>query len=228
MNVLVLGAGGAGISAVQAIRSANKNIDINLISNEDFMPYSLCGLPDFLSDQISMKVLNRLDPDFFTKNNINIMFGKEAINVDPSKKIVHLKNNTKNKSDEKLKFDKLLIAIGSKPIIPKISGLNKKQVYIVSNLESCKSIISGLKKAKKIAIIGGGFIGIECAQALRQRKKKVIVIEALDCILANMFDKELSNIAQEKLEKLDINFILNNQVKYIIGKNEQRLILIMV
>ena len=220
MNVLVLGAGGAGISAVQAIRSANKNIDINLVSNEDCMPYSLCGLPDFLSDQISVEVLNRLDPDFFTKNNINIMFGKEAIKVDPSKKIVHLKNNTKNKSDEKLKFDKLLIAIGSKPIVPKISGLNKKQVYIVSNLESCKSIIRGLKKAKKIAIIGGGFIGIESAQALRQRKKEVIVIEALDRILANMFDKELSNIAQEKLEKLGINFILNNQVKDIIGKNE--------
>jgi len=220
MNVLVLGAGGAGISAVQAIRSVNKIIDINLVSSEDCMPYSLCGLPDFLSGQISIEVLNRLDPDFFSKNNINIIFGKEAIKVDLSKKVVHLKNNTENKSDEKLKFDKLLIAIGSKPIIPKISGLNKKKVYIVSNLESCKSIIRGLKKAKKIAIIGGGFIGIECAQALRQRKKEIIVIEALDCILANMFDKELSTIAQDKLEELGINFILNNQVKDIFGKNE--------
>ena len=220
MNVLVLGAGGAGISAVQAIRSVNKNIDINLVSNEDCMPYSLCGLPDFLSNQISVEVLNRLDVDFFSKSNINVLFGKEAIKVDLSKKIVHLKNNIKNRSDEKLKFDKLLIAIGSKPIIPKISGLNKKKVYIVSNLKSCKSIIRGLKKAKKIAIIGGGFIGIECAQALRQRKKKIIVIEALDRILANMFDNELSTIAQEKLEKLGINFILNNQVKNILGKNE--------
>ena len=220
MNVLVLGAGGAGISAVQAIRSVNKIIDINLVSSEDCMPYSLCGLPDFLSGQISIEVLNRLDPDFFSKNNINIIFGKEAIKVDLSKKVVHLKNNTENKSDEKLKFDKLLIAIGSKPIIPKISGLNKKKVYIVSNLESCKSIIRGLKKAKKIAIIGGGFIGIECAQALRQRKKEIIVIEALDCILANMFDKELSTIAQDKLEELGINFILNNHVKDILGKNE--------
>jgi NAD(P)H-nitrite reductase large subunit len=220
MNVLVLGAGGAGISAVQAIRSVNKNIDVNLVSNEDCMPYSLCGLPDFLSGQISMEILNRLDSDFFSKNNINIMFGKEATKVDFSKKFVHLKNNTKNKSDEKLKFDKLLIAIGSKPIIPKISGLNKKKVYTVSNLESCKSIIRGLKKAKKIAIIGGGFIGIECAQALRQRKKEIIVIEALNRILANMFDKELSNIVQEKLEKLGINFILNNQVNDILGKNE--------
>ena len=220
MNVLVLGAGGAGISAVQAIRSINKNIDINLVSNEDCMPYSLCGLPDLLSGQISIEVLNRLDPDFFSKNNINIMFGKEAIKVDLLKKIVHLKNNIKNELDETLKFDKLLIAIGSKPIIPKISGLNKKKVYIVSNLESCKNIIKGLKNVKKIAIIGGGFIGIECAQALRQRKKEIIVIEALDHILANMFDKELSNIAQEKLEKLGINFNLNNQVKDILGKNE--------
>jgi NAD(P)H-nitrite reductase large subunit len=220
MNVLVLGAGGAGISAVQAIRSVNKNIDVNLVSNEDCMPYSLCGLPDFLSGQISMEILNRLDSDFFSKNNINIIFGKEATKVDFSKKFVHLKNNTKNKSDEKLKFDKLLIAIGSKPILPKISGLNKKKVYTVSNLESCKSIIRGLKKAKKIAIIGGGFIGIECAQALRQRKKEIIVIEALNRILANMFDKELSNIVQEKLEKLGINFILNNQVNDILGKNE--------
>ena len=105
MKVLVLGAGGAGISAVQAIRSIDKKIDINLVSTENCMPYSLCGLPDFLSGQISMKVLNRLDPDFFTKNNINLMFGNEAIKVEPSNKIVHLKNNT----DEILEFDKLLL-----------------------------------------------------------------------------------------------------------------------
>lgn len=215
MKVLVLGAGGAGISAVQAIKSVDKKIDVKLVSTENCMPYSLCGLPDFLSGQISMKVLNRLDPDFFTKNNINLMFGNEAIKVDPSNKIVHLKNNT----DEILEFDRLLIAIGSKPIIPNISGLNKKQVNIVSNLESVKSIIKGLKKAEKIAVIGGGFIGIECAQALRQKKKEVIVIETLDRILANMFDEEISNIAQRKLEEIGINFILSNQVKEIIGKN---------
>ena len=215
MNVLVLGAGGAGIGAVQAIKSVDKNIDINLVSTENCMPYSLCGLPDYLSGQSSMKVLDRLDTDFFKKNNINIMFGAEAIKVDPLKKIVHLKNNKK----EILEFDKLLIAIGSKPIIPLISGLNKKQVFIVSNLESCKSIINGLKKAKKIAIIGGGFIGIECAQALKQRKKEIMVIETLDRILANMFDTEISSIAQEKLEEIGISFILNNQVIEIIGKN---------
>ena len=143
MNVLVLGAGGAGISAVQAIRSVDKKIEINLVSKEDYMPYSLCGLPDFLSGKISMKVLNRLDADFFTENNINLILGKEAIKVDPSKKIVHFKDIYKNDVNEMLKFDKLLIAIGSKPIVPSLPGLNKKQVFIVSNLDSCKSIIKG-------------------------------------------------------------------------------------
>ena len=220
MNVLVLGAGGAGISAVQAIRSVDKKIDINLVSKEDCMPYSLCGLPDFLSGQISMKVLSRLDADFFTKNNINLIFGKETVKVDPSRKIVHFKNNSTNDVNETLEFDKLLIATGSKPIVPSIPGLNKKHVYIVSNLESCKSIIKRLRKATKIAVIGGGFIGIECAQALKQRGKEVFVIENLDRILANMFDEEISSIAQEMLERLDINFILGNQVKEITGKNE--------
>ncbi len=220
MNVLVLGTGGAGIRAVQAIRNVDKKIDINLVSKEDCMPYSLCGLPDFLSGQTSMKVLSRLDADFFTDNNINLIFGKEAIKVDPSKKIVHFKNNSMNDANEILEFDKLLIATGSKPIVPTISGLNKKQVYIVSNLESFKSIIKGLKKAAKIAVIGGGFIGIECAQALKQRKKEVIVIETLDRILANMFDEEISSIAQEKLERLGINFILSNKVSEIIGKEK--------
>ena len=219
MNVLVLGAGGAGISAVQAIRSVDKKIDINLVSKENFMPYSLCGLPDFLSGKISMKVLNRLDSNFFTKNNINLIFGKEAIKVDPSRKIVHFKNNSTNDVKEMIEFDKLLIAIGSKPIVSSIPGLNKKQVYIVSNLENCKNIIKGLRKATKIAVIGSGFVGIGCAQALKQREKEVFVIETLDRILANIFDKEISSIAQEMLESLGINFILGNQVKEIIGNN---------
>ena len=219
MNVLVLGAGGAGISAVQAMRSVDKKIEINLISKEECMPYSLCGLPDFLSGKISMKVLSRLYADFFTENDINLIFGKEAIKVDPSRKIVHFKNNSTNDVNEMLEFDKLLIAIGSKPIVPSIPGLNKKQVYIVSNLESCKSIIKGLRKATKIAVVGGGFVGIECAQALKQREKEVFVIETLNRILANMFDEEMSSIAQQMLESLGINFILGNQVKEIIGNN---------
>jgi NAD(P)H-nitrite reductase large subunit len=218
MSVLVLGAGGAGISAVQAIRSVNKKIDINLVSREDYFPYSLCGLPDFIAGEISTKVLNRLEPDFFTKNNINMMFGKEALKVDASKKIVYFKNLNNNKK-ESIEFNKLLIAIGSKPIVPPISGLNKKQVHIISDLESCKNIIKGLKKAKKIAVIGGGFIGIECAQAINQRKKEVYVIEILDRILANLFDKEISCIAQEMLEGQGINFILGSQGKEIIGKD---------
>jgi len=218
MSVLVLGAGGAGISAVQAIRSVDKKIDINLVSREDCIPYSLCGLPDFISGEISTKILNRLEPDFFSKNNINIMFGKEVTKVDASKKIIYLKNLNNNKN-ESIKFDKLLIAIGSIPIVPSISGLNKKQVHIISDLESCKNIIKDLKKAKKIVVIGGGFIGIECAQAVNQRNKEVYVIEILDRILANLFDKEISNIAQEMLESQGINFILGSQVKEIIGKD---------
>lgn len=219
MNVLVLGAGGAGISAVQAIRSVDDKIDINLVSKEDCMPYSLCGLPDFLSGKTSTEVLTRLEDDFFIKNDINLIFGKEVKKVDPSKKIVQFKNNTKDDGYEMLKFDKLLIATGSKPIIPSISGLNKKQVYIVSNLTSCKDINKGLKKATKIAVIGGGFVGIECAQALRERDKEVFVVDILDRVLANMFDEEISKIAQEILEKFGINFILGNEVKEIIGND---------
>ena len=105
MNVLVLGAGGAGISAVQAIRSVDKKIKINLVSKEKCMPYSLCELPDFLSGNISMKVLSQLDADFFTKNDINLILGKEAIKVDPSKKIVLFKSKSTKDVNELLEFD---------------------------------------------------------------------------------------------------------------------------
>ena len=90
MDVLILGAGGAGISAVQAIRSVNNKIKINLVSKEKCMPYSLCGLPDFLSGKISKDVLNRLDDDFITKNDINFISGKEAIKLDTKRKKVFM------------------------------------------------------------------------------------------------------------------------------------------
>ncbi|UCF49606.1 MAG: NAD(P)/FAD-dependent oxidoreductase, partial [Thermoplasmatales archaeon] len=188
-----------------------------LVSKEENIPYSLCGLPDYLSGEIPFKTLALFEDDFFTKNNINLLLGKEAIKVDPSRKRVFLKNNSANDGSEMLEYDKLLIAIGSKPIVPNIPGLNKKNVYVLSNLKSCKNIINGLKKAKKIAVIGSGFVGIECAQALKNRGKEVFVIEILDHILANMFDEEISSIAQNMLENLGINFILGNQVKEIIG-----------
>ena len=159
MHYVIIGNGGAGVSALQTIREFDKKSDITIISREQYPAYSPCSLPDLIGGEIDKPKIFRFDKQFYSRLNAKFMKNAEALQILPQKKEVKLANG------KTVKFDKLLISAGAKPITPKeIKGLDIKGVHIMGTLDSALGMVEHVKQgAKHAVIVGGGFMGIEAA-----------------------------------------------------------------
>ena len=222
-SVVIIGAGAAGIAALETFRKSDTTTPIVIISGEKMPNYSPCALPYLVSSDLPYKHLPRLSADFYKQMGAKTVFGSKACCIHPERRSITLDNG------KSLFYSKLLIAAGSVPIIPPVPGVDAKGVFVVDTLSSSRRIINYLAKntVKKAAVIGAGFTGIETAMALTKQGVKVVIIELLDRILARILDTDFAQIAQQHLESLGIEVRLNTKLTEIAastkGKTKDRI-----
>jgi len=213
VDILVVGAGPAGmVSAVTARRYyPDKNILVIKNVNNGCIP---CGIP-YMFSSLKNPQDNILGTDALTKNNIEVV-------VDEVSKIKRDKKSVETKKADEYIYEKLILAIGSLPVIPKIPGIDKKGVYpIYKDMDYLKACIEEIKKAKSVLIIGGGFIGVEFADEISKLQGlNVYLVEIFPRLLANSFDEDFSLLAEEKLQNKGVKLILNTKVIEILGKEK--------
>ena len=127
MHYVIIGNGGAGVSALQAIREIDKKSDITIISREKYPAYSPCSLPNLVGGEIDKPKIFRFDSNFYNQLNANFMKNAEAVNIFPDKKKIKLADG------KSIKFDKLLISAGAIPITPK--GLDN--LFVETHYPNC-------------------------------------------------------------------------------------------
>ncbi len=212
MNIVVIGSGAGAISAVETIRDLNKSIDITVISKEKAM-YSPCIFPYYLSGDVDEKGLLFRDPGFYERMRVNVVF-KKAEKIAPTQKLIFLEDGSE------MKYDKLLIATGSYPISPEIKGMDKKGVFFLHTFEDVKKVVKWSENAKKVVVVGAGFIGTEVAISLRKKGMGVYLVEIRDRVLPEMLDKEMAEVVKKRLEENGIEAILDSQVSEIVGNEK--------
>jgi len=213
LHYVIIGNGGAGVSALQTIRNNDEKSKLTIISREKYPAYSPCSLPDLIGGEIEKSTIFRFDPNFYKNLNANFIKNTEALKITPANKEIHLSNG------KKVKFDKLLISAGAKPIAPKqIKGLNLSGVHIMGTLDSALGILEHIDSgAKNTVIVGGGFMGIETAISLKNQGMNVTIVEMLPNILSRMLDPDISKKVAEILTDNKINLVLNDTVNSING-----------
>jgi NAD(P)H-nitrite reductase large subunit len=118
----------------------------------------------------------------------------------------------------KVPYDKLLIATGARAKSVDVTGVDKKGVQTLRNIDDARAIIKGLDKAKRIVVLGGGLIGLRDAYALRQRDKEVTVVVKSPQVLSQMVDADAAKIIASTLEKKGIKIMTGVAAKEITGK----------
>ena len=205
---IVLGNGIAGISAAQTIRRLDKEANITIISEEVHPAYSPCVLPDYLSGKISReRVFVRTFPDY-SKENIELITSVKAIALDPDRKRIILKAGN-------AAYDKLIVATGSKPIIPPIHGTDRKGVFTFKSIEDGDRICRW--EGHTAVVIGSGPIGVEASLALRRRGYQVFLMELLDRILPQIFDEYPASLIKDALKNSGIDVGTQEKVVEILG-----------
>jgi NADPH-dependent 2,4-dienoyl-CoA reductase/sulfur reductase-like enzyme len=200
--------------------------DITIVDRSAYISYGACGIPYYVEGLFDdVMVLNetpvgvRRTPQFFEQvKGVKIITRTEALSINRASKTVRVRNlDTGEEKD--LPYDKLILATGATAIRPPISGMDLQNVWNVRSLEDAQAIRQAVedKGLKKAVIVGGGYIGLEMAEALILKGLKVTVVEMLDHILSHMLDPELALLMENYLTQKGVELLLGEKVQSING-----------
>ena len=210
-NYLIIGNSAGGIGAAEAIRQVDKKGSLVIISDEPYPSYSRPLISKYLSHNRDLEGMLYRPADFYDRNHITTMFGEKVTSLD-------LESHAAELDDGKIVWEKLLLATGGKPIVPKMKGDDKKGVFSFITLNDAKAIDGFLYKVGEAVVIGGGLIGMSVTEALIKRGLNVNVIEMKDRILNTILDEEASLIADETIRQFGVKIITDHTVAEITGK----------
>ncbi len=211
-DVVVVGGGPAGTISAGAARIYYPDKKIILITEKDrgLIP---CAIPYMISS-LKDPTLNFTSYESLKSKGIQTVVDR-VVEIDRQSKVVLTEKG------DKYGYEKLILALGSKPVVPPIPGIEKKGVWpIKKDCEYLQELVSNVRAAKSVLVVGGGFIGVEIADELSKIEGlKVTLVELLPRLLANSFDPEFSEMAQEKLRSSGVRLILNTKVEEFLGRD---------
>ena len=211
MRVVIIGSRVAGITVATEMRKKNKEIEIVLLEKSSYLPYSPCSLPYVVAGEIeSFDKILTFKQEFFDLHELIHIDNAEVTSVDRKNRVVVY---SQGQGIQKLDYDYLVIATGSKPFVPKIKGIDDVNYVTLTCIDDAKKIEKLVKKGKNAVIIGGGFVGIEIAYALSSKGMKATIVESKGNCLSGLFDSKMSDIIQEHFEMLGIKVMTNQMIK---------------
>lgn len=212
-DILVIGGSAGGILTATTARRMYPDKKVVMVRKNKTVMVP-CGIP-YIFGTLYDTAKNRI-PDEMVKNAGVELIIDEVISVDKDKKVAVLK------SGEEIKWDKLVLATGSLPVIPKwLPGHDLENVFpIIKDEEYLANMLNKLQDIKDVVIIGGGFIGVEFAEQLSKAGKQVTLVEIANKILWQAFDDEIAAIAEQDLEGNGVTLKLGEKVKAILGNGK--------
>ena len=213
---VIVGASAAGVGAVEAIRKVDPYGKIIVISDEECPDYSRPMISDLVSGKADLQKMKCKTDSFWTENKVEARLGKKAVNLNLAEKIVSLDDG------EKVVYEKLLLATGGKPFVPKMEGQDKDGVFSFTNITDAQRLTAKIDSihAKSAVVVGAGLIGISVTEALMKRGLKVTVVELQDKILSLLLDAKASDIVEGVIRKAGVNLATEQSVQKIVGKPE--------
>ena len=159
MRYVIIGGSAAAISVVEAIRSVDRESQIDLFSDEATPLFSRVLLPYYVAEELSKPLLNFRSADFFEQNKVTAHIG---VRVDAiSSKTI------RTEAGDQFPFDRLLLATGGKPIVPPIPGIAKEGISTLKTMADAERVYH--LKGPKAVVIGAGSVGVETSISLKRR-----------------------------------------------------------
>ena len=171
-------------------------------------------ISDFVSGKADFHKMKCRTDDFWKENNVEALTGKKATALNLNEKTVQLE------SGEKVAYEKLLLATGGKPFVPKMEGSDKDGVFTFTTIADAQRLAAKIDSinAKAAVVIGAGLIGISVTEALMKRGLKVTMVELQEKILSLLLDAKASDLVEGVVKKAGVDIVTGQSVQKILGK----------
>lgn len=217
MKVVIVGGVAGGATAAARIRRLDENAEIIIFERSGYVSYANCGLPYYIGGEIADKedLFLQTPQGFWSRFKIDVRTLHEVTKINRERKTVTVLDKMSGKVFEE-SYDKLILSPGAKPVMPDFCKGNCSNIFTLRTVEDTLKIreFTDNYPIKTAVIIGGGFIGLEMAENLKNRGIDVTVIQKGDHLL-NTVDSDIASFIHTNLRTKGINILLNANVKSI-------------
>jgi len=217
-KVLIIGASACGAKAASRIARLKPEYEVVVLDRGNYISYAACGMPYYLSgkvrnfDDLLKTTYGRVrDAEYFKDlKGITVHTGVKAVSIDRASRTVQAEHTVTGETLS-YPYDNLVLAAGAAPKDRGIPGAGLRGVYHLTKMEDAAAIAEAMKEHEKgsVVIIGGGFIGVEAAEAFGERRWDVTIIEKEGQLFPGMLDFEIAAMIQEHLYEHMVDTVLN-------------------
>ncbi|AEV94359.1 FAD-dependent oxidoreductase [Pediococcus claussenii] len=225
MKVVVVGCTHTGVAAVTQILQEHPGTEVTVYERHDNVSFLSCGIPLYLNGEVKrLEDMFYSNPKELESLGANVKIKHDVIKIDAEKKEVVVEDleTTEVFTDT---YDKLIMATGSSVVVPPLFGIDNSRVLLCKDYDQAREIYETAKHYHHVAIVGGGYVGVELAESYANTDHQVTLIQGNQQLLNNYVDEELSNRVVKLLEDHQVEVHLNKRVQAFSVDNEEQIII---
>ncbi len=211
MRHVIVGGGVAGVTAAQAIRAADADAEVHLLSEEPYPYYRRPLLWGLIAGEIEQEAIFYRPAAWYAQQGITLHLGARVVGLDLAGRCVVLADGTAQR------FDRLLLATGARSYMPPCAGSEQQGVFTLRTLDDALAIKAYLTRCTTAAVVGGGLLGLETARALHTAGLDVTVFEFFPYLLPRQLDPEGAAVLQALLEAQGLRIVTGAESEAILG-----------
>ena len=216
MKVVVVGGVAGGASAAARLRRLNESAEIIMFERGEYISFANCGLPYYIGGEITDRAALTLQTpqSFHSRFHVDVRINSEVTAIDPKAKQVTVRSKDRGEYTES--YDKLILSPGAAPIRPPMEGADNERVFTLRNIPDTYKIRGYVEEQhpKSAVVVGGGYIGVEMAENLKNAGVDVTVVELADHVIAPL-DYDMACDVHRYLKEKGVGLILQNGVQSI-------------
>ena len=213
-RIVIIGGVAGGASAAAKARRVDENAEIDVFERGPYISFANCGLPYYIAGEIDdrAKLIVMTPETFWARSRVRTHVNHEAVSIDRAARVVRVKGP--DGSEQDVPYDKLILSQGAKPIVPPIGGVGLPHVFTLRDIPDMDRIAAHLNERNphRAVVIGGGFIGLEMAEAFHRRGLHVTIVERNPHILP-LLDRDMAAHLQEQIGRPDFDFKVGAEAK---------------
>jgi nitrite reductase (NADH) large subunit len=210
--LVVVGNGMAGMRTVEELlKLAPDAYDITVFGAEPHGNYNRILLSPVLSGEKSVPEIMLNTRDWYRDNGVTLFAGDPVARIDRKRRVVHAQSGLQ------VKYDRLLLATGSKPFIVPVPGHQLPGVIGFRDLEDVDTMLAAARRGGRAVVVGGGLLGLEAANGLQRRGMEVTVVHVTDSLMNQQLDPHAGALLKATLERKGLRILLGTQTAEILG-----------